>query len=139
MLHNFLACSGGIHFEAATCELLPLGHRRGVTAVCGRAPRRALYQELLPSWIKRPPSPLSSSIFTYFPDSAHIINSILTGRGFTAIGSSDLFTSVWIKAGKCPIAKLPHVELCNANALIGAMKRLMSNGLMCRSALKSFL
>lgn len=62
---------------------------------------RAFYQELPPSWIKYPPSPLSSSIFTYVAYSVHIINRALTGSCFKAIGPSDVFTSVWIKVCKC--------------------------------------
>lgn len=40
-----------------------------------------------------------------------------------AIGSYNLFTSVWIKAlCKCSIMKWPDVELCNADVLIDAVK-----------------
>lgn len=101
---------------------LCLGATDEGSQLCVDVPRGVLYIRTSSLPESNTPPPFSSAILTYFPYSVHIINSVLTGSGFRAIGSSDLFTSVWIKACKCSIMKLPDVELCNADALIDAME-----------------
>lgn len=78
MLHNVLADSRGIHFEAVTCGPLT----RGAT------------DEGSQLHVDRTSSLPGSNTHTYFPYSVCIIKSVQTRSGFTAVVSFDSFTSV---------------------------------------------
>lgn len=113
MLHNFLADSGGIHFEAATCE--PMSRRpqsrghscvRTCTLTCSIS-RPPPFLDQIPNPTPPSPSFLPTPAFSYlFPYSVRIVNSIPAAASvFSQLLGSPLY--------------LPQYRLKNyANALL---------------------
>lgn len=135
MLHNFLANSRGIHFEAATCE--PLSRRpqtRGRSCVWTCLVTCFISRPLSPPFLDQipnstPPSPsflpISLLLFSYL----FLIQraSLIASRRLPVVpqllGSPLYLPHYRLKElCKCPAVKLPDVNLCNADALTDAMK-----------------